>query len=391
MIEILDILKKIPEELSKRRQEQMLLQQRFENCNGEIVIYGHGNLGVELSKGLEHAGWPVKFFIDANQPTHLNTNVLNLRDANKVLSPKALIIVALYDIFSEYTLIQSDLHNEGFQNIISILDLRVWPELFQAGHIHSTIGWDIEHIPESLVFEAYSILDDSMSRQIYEELLHFTIDCPYKKLTLQLASDQYMPTDIYVPIETEHIVDCGAYDGDTMRAFFSAFKTWDSYTAIDADPYNVAKIQKSIQNDLPAGLQKKTNVLHAAVSNETGSVSFCAGNRTSSHIVSLRSKNDETISVPVVKLDDAVNGPVTLLKMDVEGFELRALQGAEGLIFANQPLLTICGYHRQADLWEIPLYMKKVLPHHHIYLRNYVGLIEYVFYAVPEDRVITHE
>ena len=87
-------------------------------------------------------------------------------------------------------------------------------------------------------------------------------------------------------------------------------------------------------------------------------------------------------------MDVVIIDPVNFNTLDVDGFELRALLGAEGLIRRDQPLLAICGYHKQSDLWEIPLYMKNILPDHHILLRNYVGIIEYVFYAVPKNRVL---
>lgn len=388
MLDIQLLLNQIPEEMAKREVRKRKLQALFQEHRDELVIYGHGNLGTELEKGLENAGWPVRYFLDANKPTDPEQKNINLRDANSYLNRDVLVIVAVYDIVAAYTSIRSDIQKEGFHNIISILDLRVWPELFQAGHMHSTIGWDIEHIPEKQVFAAYAVLSDGLSQRTFQELLRFMIEEPYEKLTLCSPINQYMPSDIYLPIENERFIDCGAYDGDTMRAFLSALGTWQSYTAIDADPYNIEKVKKSIQQDIPARLQGVTKAIHAAVSNEQGSISFCAGKRTASHVTLEGEENQQTVSVPVVKLDDVIQGPVTLLKMDVEGFELRALQGAERLILSNQPLLAICGYHRQADLWEIPLYMKKLLPNHKIYLRNYVGIIEYVFYAVPEDRVL---
>lgn len=388
MSDIQLLLNQIPEEMAKREVKKRKLQALFQEHRGELVIYGHGNLGTELEKGLVNAGWPVRYYLDANKPTDLAKKNINLKDASRYIDRDALIIVALYDIVSLYPVIQSNLQKERFENIISVLDLRVWPELFQAGHIHSTIGWDIEHIPEKQVFAAYAVLSDGLSQRTFQELLRFMIEEPYGKLTLCLPINQYMPSDVYLPIEDERFVDCGAYDGDTMRAFFSVLGTWQFYTAIDADPYNIEKVKKSIQKNIPAQLQGVTQAVHAAVSNERGNISFCAGNRTASHVTLEGEENQQTVYVPVVKLDDVIQDPITLLKMDVEGFELRALQGAERMIRENQPLLAICGYHRQEDLWEIPLYMKKLLPNHKIYLRNYVGIIEYVFYAVPENRVL---
>lgn len=388
MAEIQSLLRKIPDEIEKRGENKELLMKKFADSHGEVVIYGHGNLGNELAKGLKNADWPIKYFIDANQPTDLSVDLLNLKDANKILSPNTLIIVALYDIHSEYPAIQRNLQKEGFCNIISVLDLRVWPELFQVGHIHSTLSWDIEHIPAVEVLKSYSLLDDAKSKDVFGQILRFMIDSPYEKVTLCPKISQYMPTDIYSKIEGEYIVDCGAYDGDTMRSFFYALGKWSSYIAVDADPYNIEKIKASICSDLPTHLQKKTQIVHAAVSNETGEVSFCAGNRTASYVEDSILTRNKTISVPLIRLDDVIDTPVSLIKMDVEGFELRALQGAERLIQNNQPLLAICGYHQQSDLWEIPLYMKMVYPNYHIFLRNYVGIIEYVFYAVPKDRLL---
>lgn len=385
MFDIQELLGQIPAEILKRQKKKQIMKEQFERYSKEIVIYGHGNLGGELRKGLENAGWPVRYFIDANQPTNLADKVLNLQDANRYLTPDALIIVAIYDLYLEYASIQEALKEKGFKNVWNILDLRVWPELFQAGHFHSALSWEIDTIPAEQVQEAYGILEDAASRQVYEELLRYFIT-DTMSFSLCPCEQQYMPDGVYQPGSDEHIVDCGAYNGDTMRAFYSALGGWQSYTAIEPDRDNLEKLCGSAQRDLPACLSERTRAVQAAVSDEAGTAVFCAKGSTSSHISTELAGQMQ--SVPIVKLDDIIQGPVSLIKMDVEGFELRALQGAEGLILANQPLLAICGYHQQSDLWQIPLYMKKICPDYHIFLRNYVGMIEYVFYAVPENRVL---
>jgi FkbM family methyltransferase len=386
MSTILDLLNKIPAEKEKRQKMQIGLKEQFAAYGKELIIYGHGNLGTELRKGLENAGWRVRYFIDANQSTDLCRENINLTDAKQYIASDAIIIVAIYNIFAEYPVIHDKLRSMGFQNVFSVLDLRIWPELFQAGHIHSTLSWDIEHIPAEQICKAYSLMEDAISKKIYRELVGFFISDDKPELTLCPGENQYMPDTVYLPSESERIIDCGAYNGDTMRAFFSRIQNWRSYTAIEPDKHNFEDLCASIQKTLPPLLVERTRAIHAAVSDEMGEAVFCENGTTASHIMERSAEGEYT--VPIIRMDDVINDPVTFIKMDVEGFELRALQGAEGLIRRDQPLLAICGYHKQSDLWEIPLYMKNILPDHHILLRNYVGIIEYVFYAVPKNRVL---
>lgn len=49
-----------------------------------------------------------------------------------------------------------------------------------------------------------------------------------------------------------------------------------------------------------------------------------------------------SVAVPCVRLDDVVGpGPVGLIKIDVEGYELPALQGAIGILTSSRPLLYV--------------------------------------------------
>lgn len=78
---------------------------------------------------------------------------------------------------------------------------------------------------------------------------------------------------------------------------------------------------------------------------------------------------------------------VTCIKMDVEGYEMPALRGGMNTIQRDKPVLIICAYNKVTDIWEIPNYMKKLVPEYEIYLRNYLGNIEYVYYAVPKKEL----
>ena len=63
---------------------------------------------------------------------------------------------------------------------------------------------------------------------------------------------------------------------------------------------------------------------------------------------------------------------VDFLKLDVEGMELAALQGARQILQRDKPRLAVCLYHKGVDLFEIPLYIHKICPDYKIYLSQKV-------------------
>ena len=68
--------------------------------------------------------------------------------------------------------------------------------------------------------------------------------------------------------------------------------------------------------------------------------------------------------------------------MDIEGSELKALEGMKQTIKKYKPKLAICIYHKFEDLWELPLYIKKLVPEYQLYIRNYTSYLdEIVLYA----------
>lgn len=91
------------------------------------------------------------------------------------------------------------------------------------------------------------------------------------------------------------------------------------------------------------------------------------------------------VEIPVVSMDEALSGQrVTFIKMDIEGSELKALKGAEGIIKQQKPKLAICVYHKPEDIWDIPDYILSLRDDYRLYFRHYCywGVGETVMYAV---------
>lgn len=94
------------------------------------------------------------------------------------------------------------------------------------------------------------------------------------------------------------------------------------------------------------------------------------------------------ITIETVSLDEILDGRrVTYIKLNIEGAELDALNGARYSIRQHQPILAIAAYHSPDHLWQIPKLIKEMDSGYSIFLRQHdYGNIETVVYAIPPKK-----
>lgn len=135
----------------------------------------------------------------------------------------------------------------------------------------------------------------------------------------------------------QSFVDCGANIGIWSLVAASAVGLKGQVYAFEPNPDTVQKLKRNIL------LQELENihVTQAAVGKECGSVNFiCEDSHNISHIAP--AKSIESIQVPTVNLDTILNGKsISGCKIDVEGYELDVLKGAENLLKSHYPWLCI--------------------------------------------------
>lgn len=216
------------------------------------------------------------------------------------------------------------------------------------------------------------MLDDDISKNEFATFIQQKIFGFYNK---KHHDKQYFDTDLIQLSSNETFVDVGAYNGDTVFEFISMVNTYRYIYSIEMDSSNYRELVESCK-DVPRlkcinkGVGEKRVIKHAVIGNK--SASFISENSTHSM--------DE---IEMDSLDNMIADEVTFIKMDIEGYELAALKGARRLITNFKPTLAICLYHKVEDLWEIPMFIKSIVPEYRLYFRNYHNSAsECVLYAL---------
>jgi hypothetical protein len=78
--------------------------------------------------------------------------------------------------------------------------------------------------------------------------------------------------------------------------------------------------------------------------------------------------------------------PPTYIKLNVEGCEYEAIEGGKKMIESYQPTLSI-RLLKIRNLWEIPLLLKRLYEGYKLYLRTYMGHLDFFLFAVPRKNI----
>ena len=99
---------------------------------------------------------------------------------------------------------------------------------------------------------------------------------------------------------------------------------------------------------------------------------------------SVKKIKSTTIDILSQKYND-----ITMIALDVEGSELKALKGGYNLIKNLTPLLAICVYHKVEDFVDIISWIDKIFPGKYnfkVLHHSPISYIENVLYCIPRRR-----
>lgn len=374
----------------------------------EIVIFGAGRLGHKVRAGLVGAGLQPVAFADNNVRLWGSTvdglAVLSPQEAAAKYSSNATFVVAVWHPSS--TPLMCTLITQVRQ-----LGCRVapFPLLFWK-YADTFLPYFFWALPSNLlpgktnIVEAFDLLGDDLSRQTFIAQVQLRLRADFDCAASPAPGAQYFP-GLFSLSPQECFVDCGAYIGDTIQSFISQTEnSFRKVIAFEADPSVIAQLEAFMLDVGERGILRKAAV--GAVNSQVrfsgdgiggGRVTGTVSSNVNLHFEDTRklltdmsydggAREDE---VPCVRLDEALaTEQPSFIKMDIEGAELQALEGARGVIQRHRPVLAVCGYHAPDHLWRIPISLKALAPDSLVFVRSHcVDGLDTVWYSIPRERM----
>ncbi|MBQ6815877.1 MAG: FkbM family methyltransferase [Clostridia bacterium] len=220
--------------------------------------------------------------------------------------------------------------------------------------------FDLEYAAEhkEQLEKVYNLLADDTSKKVFENIILYKIT---GKINYLLESET-PKSEIYniLTLNSCNVyLDLGAYNGDTVAEFLGYNNCPKKIIALEPDIKNFKKlVNNTKQYDF-------VNCINAAVGANCGSVNFLARGGRNSKI------NSQGNNIPQISVDSLNLTGDIFIKMDIEGNESQAILGAEKTIKLFKPKMNIAAYHKNADMFELPLSVLKINPDYKVYLRHH--------------------
>jgi FkbM family methyltransferase len=352
-----------------------------------LVLFGAGNMGRIVARRLRTVDILPIAFADNNArlwgQSIEGIPVVSPAEAAARYGSSAAFLIAVWAVGSRDRMAarQRQLRELGCRTVIAFPAL-FWkfPGLFLPHHVVDQPRKVLQEA--ATVRTAYELWADDASRREYAAQVKWRLRGDFDSMADPVTQNIYFPDDLFSLTNHEVFVDCGAYDGDTVRSFLELTgSNFDRIAAFEPDPANYHKLRQSVAA-LPPDIAGRIQMHRKATGARDCRVSFSALGTDGSAI------GEGDSEVECVALDGALADTApSHIKMDIEGAELEAIEGARGVIARHSPVLAICSYHRQPDLWRIPALIHSINPGYRLFLRPH--LIEgwdLVCYAVPPER-----
>lgn len=361
-------------------QEKQSLWAYLRQTKKPIVLYGMGDGALKIMEVLKYYNIPLSgiFASDGFVRGHSFAGfpVRSLAETEAEFGD--FIILLAFGVFRpEWMDIIRGL-NDRFElyapDVPAVLDVPIAGWCCEKG---SLFDWDYLRAHEPEFIQADELLADELSRRTFRNVLDFKISGKIRYLDAVTCTKESIYQTLICPSTEEVYVDLGAYNGDTILEFleFSGGQ-YRKIFAVEPDRKNYNKLLKRIEENRLEHVEAR----HLGSYSRADTLYFAAKAGRNSALA-----REGAVPVAVDRVDNLLNGnPCTIIKFDVEGAEEHALKGCAETIRAYRPKLMLSAYHKNSDLFRLPLLVKQLNPDYQIYLRHlpYFPAWETNFYCI---------
>lgn len=210
---------------------------------------------------------------------------------------------------------------------------------------------------------AHSLLADEQSKMVFEKLLGYKISAEPNLLWGMASHRAEIFTGLLKPSESEIFIDGGAYRGDSIDELLSYTNGKFSHIiAFEPDKRSFKQLNKKY------GCLKNVELKNAAILSRDTQVTI-EDNLGRGTRLNANKNGGKKISAMAI---DSLSLEPTYIKLDLEGEELSAIEGAKNTIANFHPKLNIALYHRAEDFFKLPLYVHSLDSKYRLYIRQHM-------------------
>lgn len=341
------------------------------NTEKAVVLYGMGNGADKILAVCEQKGIAVSDFFasDGFVRGHLfhGKPVLSWGEIKEKYGAENVIVLLSFGTSREDVL-------ENIERIEREAELYA-PDVPAFGD--GVFDLDFFNLHKEAFERAYRLLSDSESRRIFENVIAFKLTGRIDFLRDAESNMEKAQTELVCPETLHTVADLGAYNGDTVREILGASETVKRVYAMEPDARNFKKLQTYAEHESRAEVVP----IHAGAWSKAETLRFDAsGNRNASFGANrsevLADRPVKWKEIEALPLDEVLQGAsVEYIKYDVEGAEHEAILGSQNTIRTHLPTLLVSLYHRNEDLYDLPLLLNEQFPAYKgYYLRRKRGV-----------------
>ncbi|WP_103590539.1 FkbM family methyltransferase [Campylobacter concisus] len=346
--------------------------------NDKIILYGAGSLGKMAVSLLLKINIKPKYIIDKNLSGDIEgINIVKVDNISSTDLANCTFIICISSI--EFMPVFNYLKQLGCKSVIQFYD---YAEIYLKDYLGN--GWaklnlnreDLCGIKKSYEYFRY----DANSFAHYMQFLWWRLR-RVEKIYLEfpvLSNKKYFKAPCMPKLsEKESYLDGGAHFGGVIKDFVSTVDMkYKTIWAFEPDNNNLLVMKANLFNI------DRIVYLPVVLSNKNMSVKFVDGLGFASKVYKFGNKVVSSRTI------DSLNINPSIIKLHIEGYELKALQGAIKTIKRVRPILIVLADHNDDGLYRISNFLIDLKGYKtYFYLHDYCGN-NGIFYSIPKERLI---